>query len=115
MCIRDRIRTIENSVANNKVFNIGNTFEISILDLAKLIWKLVRGDEVPKINFIPYSTFGKYEDVMRRIPDITRARSLLGFKPEVDLENGLRRTIEWQVYRRKALEIETSYIPVCLR
>ena len=109
------IRTIENSAANNKVFNIGNTFEISILDLAKLIWKLVRGDEVPKIKFIPYTTFGKYEDVMRRIPDITRARTLLGFKPEVDLENGLRRTIEWQVSRRKELEIETSYIPVCLR
>ena len=109
------IRTIENSAANNKVFNIGNTFEISILDLAKLIWKLVRGDEVPKIKFIPYSTFGKYEDVMRRIPDITRARTLLDFKPEVDLENGLRRTIEWQVSRRKELKIETSYIPVCLR
>ena len=109
------IRTIENSAANNKVFNIGNTFEISILDLSKLIWKLIRGEEVPKIKFIPYTTFGKYEDVMRRIPDITRASNLLGFKPEVDLENGLRRTIEWQVSRRKELEIETFHIPVCLR
>ncbi len=78
------IKTIENPAANNKVFNIGNTFEISILDLAKLIWKLIRGDEPAKIKLIPYATFGKYEDVMRRIPDITRARSLLGFEPEVD-------------------------------
>ena len=109
------IRTIENSAANNKVFNIGNTFEISILDLAKLIWKLIRGNEPPKIKLIPYSTFGKYEDVMRRIPDITRARSILGFEPEVDLEDGLHRTIDWQVARRKKLDIKTSYIPVCLR
>ena len=109
------IRTIENQAANNKVFNIGNTFEISILDLAKLIWKLIRGDAPAKIKLIPYATFGKYEDVMRRIPDITRARSLLGFEPEVDLEDGLCRTINWQISRRKELEIETPHIPVCLR
>ena len=109
------IRTIENPAANNKVFNIGNTFEISILGLAKLIWKLIRGDEPAKIKLIPYTTFGKYEDVMRRIPDITRARTLLGFKPEVELEDGLCRTIDWQISRRKELNIETSHIPVCLR
>jgi len=109
------IRIIENPDSNNKVFNIGNTFEISILDLAKLIWKLIRGDEPAKIKLIPYATFGKYEDVMRRIPDITRARSLLGFQPEIGLENGLRRTIEWQVSRRNQLNIKTSHIPVFLR
>jgi len=109
------IRTIENPAANNKVFNIGNTFEISILDLAKLIWKLIRGDEPPKIKLIPYTTFGKYEDVMRRIPDITRARSVLGFEPEVDLADGLRLTIDWQLSRRKELNIKTSHLPVCLR
>jgi UDP-glucose 4-epimerase len=109
------IRTIENPAANNKVFNIGNTFEISILDLAKLIWKLVRGDESPKIKLIPYSTFGKYEDVRRRIPDITRARNLLGFEPKIDLEVGLRQTIVWQIVRRKELDIATSHIPDCMR
>ena len=108
-------RCIETPAANNKVFNIGNTREISILELARLIWRLVRGDETPKIKLIPYSTFGKYEDVMRRIPDITRARTLLGFEPRVDLEDGLTRTIEWQVARRKDLGIDTSHIPVCMR
>jgi len=108
-------RCIESPAANNKVFNIGNTREISILDLARLIWRLVRGDEAPKIKFIPYSSFGKYEDVMRRIPDITRARTLLGFEPKVDLEDGLTRTIKWQVARRKDLGIDTSHVPVCMR
>ncbi len=96
------IRTIEMPEANNLVFNIGNTYEITIENLAKLIWRLVRGeDDVPKIKIIPYETFGKYEDVMRRIPDITRARELLGFEPKVDLVEGLRKTIAWQIERRK--------------
>ena len=96
------IRTIEMPEANNLVFNIGNTYEITIEDLAKLIWRLVRGeDDEPKIKLIPYETFGKYEDVRRRIPDITRAREILGFEPKVDLEEGLKKTIAWQIERRK--------------
>lgn len=109
------VRTVEMDEANNLVFNLGNTREITIYDLAQMIWRLVRGDETPKIKLIPYNTFGKYEDVMRRIPDISRARDYLGFEPKVDLEVGLRRTIEWQVKRRKALGIETSYLPACMR
>ena len=109
------VRTVEMDAANNRVFNLGNTREISILGLAQLIWGLVRGDAPPKIKMIPYESFGKYEDVMRRVPDITRARSILGFEPEVDLEDGLRRTIEWQVARRKALGVATPHVPACMR
>ena len=69
----------------------------------------------PKIKLIPYQSFGKYEDVMRRIPDITRARTLLGFEPKVDLEDGLKRTIAWQVERRKALGTATPHVPACMR
>lgn len=104
------VRILENPQANNMVFNLGNPFEISIKDLAQLIWKLVRGDEPARLSLIPYESFGKYEDVQRRVPDITRARTLLGFEPRVDLESGLRRTIQWQVERRRALGIPT-YLP----
>jgi UDP-glucose 4-epimerase len=109
------VRCIEMDAANNMVFNLGNTYEISILDLAKLIWKLVRGDGPAKVKLIPYQTFGKYEDVMRRIPDITRARTKLGFEPKVDLEEGLRRTIEWQVGRRLANGTATPFIPAWMK
>jgi UDP-glucose 4-epimerase len=109
------VRCVEMDAANNRVFNLGNTREISILALAQLIWKLVRGGETPKIKLVPYASFGKYEDVMRRIPDITRARTLLGFEPRVDLEEGLRRTIEWQVARRNALGVATPHVPACMR
>ncbi len=88
---------MEKDAANNQVFNIGATREISILDLGKLVWRLVRGEgDEPRIKMIPYATFGRYEDVRRRIPDIAKARTLLGFAPQVDLEDGLRRTIAWQ-------------------
>ena len=109
------VRCVEKDEANNKVFNLGNTREISILGLAQLVWKLVRGDSPPKIKLIPYESFGKYEDVMRRIPDISRARELLGFEPKVDLEEGLKRTIRWQVERRKAQGVATPFVPACMR
>jgi UDP-glucose 4-epimerase len=101
------IRAIENPAANNQVFNIGTTREISIEGLARIIWQLVRGDEPPKLNFVPYETFGRYEDVMRRVPDISRARDLLGYEPRVELEDGLRATIQWQIERRQQLAVPT--------
>lgn len=102
------IGAIEKPEANNLVFNIGNTHEVTIEHLARLIWRLVRGaDSEPKITFIPYETFGKYEDVMRRVPDNSRAKEILGVTPQVDLETGLRKAIEWQVARRRRMGIET--------
>jgi UDP-glucose 4-epimerase len=106
-------RCVEMPEANNEVFNLGNTHEITIADLARLIWRLIRGDKAePKIKLVPYSTFGKYEDVRRRIPDITKARDLLGFEPTVGLEEGLIKTIRWQVERRRSLGQSTND-PVC--
>jgi UDP-glucose 4-epimerase len=102
------IRAIERPEANNRVFNLGNTREITIEGLARLVWKLIRGNEPAKIRFVPYSTFGNYEDVRRRVPDISRARELLGFEPKVDLDEGLATTIAWQIERRRALKELTS-------
>lgn len=90
---------IENKKSDNEIFNTGGIpdGEISILDLAKLIWKLINGkNSEPKLNFIPYTTFGNYEDVMRRVPDITKLCSTLGFEPKWNLEKGLIETINWQ-------------------
>ena len=93
------VACIENEKSDNEIFNTGGKKggEISIKDLASLIWKLVNGeDSEPKLQFIPYSTFGNYEDVMRRVPDISKLCSTLNFKPEWDLKKGLQATIEWQ-------------------
>ncbi|MFX0137039.1 MAG: GDP-mannose 4,6-dehydratase [Candidatus Hodarchaeota archaeon] len=90
------LRCIEDEKAIGEVFNIGNNKEITIIDLARLVWRLVCGQSEVKLNFVPYSNFGKYEDVRRRIPDISKAKKLLQFEPKVELEEGLIKTIEWQ-------------------
>jgi UDP-glucose 4-epimerase len=84
--------------ANGEIINIGNTQEITILELAKKI-KLLSGTPGElKIDFTPYASFSgkKYEDVMRRVPDVALCEKLLGVKAQVDIDDGLARTIEWQ-------------------
>jgi len=104
------IRAIENPSANNEVFNIGSTREITIEALARMIWRFVRGEEEPKLTRVPYESFGRYEDISRRVPDISRAGTILGFAPRVDLETGLKETIRWQVERRRQLGIPTAEV-----
>lgn len=92
-------RCITDSKSDNDIFNIGSfaSSEISIKDLAILIWKLANGeDATPKLKLLPYETFGKYEDVRRRLPDISKIQNTLGYEPQVSLEEGLKRTIDWQ-------------------
>lgn len=96
------IAILESSHAN-LVVNLGSTEEVTIRELAALVWRLARGDEEPQLEIVPYESFGRYEDVRRRVPDITRARSIFGVEASVDLETGLRRTIEWQIGRRALL------------
>lgn len=91
-----------------EVFNLGNDREITIVGLAKMIWEMIRPGTEPKIEFIPYATFGKYEDVMRRVPDITKSKNILGFQAKWSLEEGLPQTIEWQKTRRAVLETENA-------
>ena len=90
---------ITNKKSDNRIFNIGSAHdcEISIIGLAELIWKMINGDSSkPRLKFIPYSDFGKYEDVMARVPDITRMKDLFNFEPVWKLEAGLQKTIAWQ-------------------
>ena len=97
--VNSLVHCIENNKSDNEIFNTGPKAdaEISIKDLAVLIWKLVNGpNSEPKLNYIPYSTFGNYEDVMRRVPDITKLCSTFNFQPEWDLDKGLSVTIDWQ-------------------
>ena len=88
------IRCIERDEAVGQVFNLGHTEEIAIFDLAMLIWRLC-GQGEPKYRLISYRSFGRYEDVRRRVPDISKATTLLGFQPKIGLEEGLLRTIAW--------------------
>ena len=69
--------------------NIGNPEEVSVLDLAKMIVRIT--ESASDIRFEPLPT----DDPIVRRPDITRARELLGWEPQVSLEQGLERTVDW--------------------
>jgi len=69
--------------------NIGNPMEISILEFAEMINQLTSNPA--GMDFLPDKRFDN--DPQRRCPDISRAKSLLGWEPKVDLNEGLKRTI----------------------
>jgi len=81
--------------AAGQVFNIGSNRETTVLELAALIRQLT--GSASEIVHVPYETaFGPaFEETRRRVPDVTRAREVLGFEAQVSLEEGLRRTLEW--------------------
>ena len=104
--IQGIMKCIFHPAANNDVFNIANEpkEEITIKALAELISDLMSDQyKKPEIKLIPYSTFGKYEDVARRVPDITKIKEKLDYLPKFPLKEGLKRTIEWQVARAKVM------------
>jgi hypothetical protein len=68
--------------------NLGNPAEMSLIDLAKLIIELTESRSEIVFEALPI------DDPQVRQPDITRAKQLLGWEPEVDIRDGLRVTIE---------------------
>ena len=79
-------------------FNVGNARSaVTIYDLAQRIKRLTRAPG--EIVFQPLH----YTDVELRIPNVEKAREVLGFEAEVDLDEGLARTIAWYRSRRPAL------------
>ncbi|KAB8139609.1 SDR family oxidoreductase [Chloroflexia bacterium SDU3-3] len=70
--------------------NIGNPGEYTIKDFAEVINKLTDNP-----GGIVYKDMRTQDDPQVRQPDITKAKSVLGWEPKVDIEEGLRRTIPW--------------------
>lgn len=84
------LELMEAKLDNNEVFNLGNPREAySTLGLAREV-KRIAGSEVP-IKFVPTTN----TDVKVRIPNIDKARRLLGFNPETDIGKGIRMTYDW--------------------
>lgn len=104
--VRGTILASEVPEAVGEAFNIGNDEEITIMELAKkmlriaeelgmaegLRWRHVSSGEI----------YGEeFEDIQRRVPDLEKSWRVLGYAPEVDLEDGLRRTL--RAYRDRGL------------
>lgn len=81
--------------AKGETINLGNPGEFNVLETAKIVWKAIQGDSEPKITSAPLPK----DDPMRRQPDITKAKQLLGWEPTISFEEGLAKTIEY--FRQK--------------
>ena len=86
----------EHPEAFGRVFNLGGTEEISIGDLAERIIELAGSDS--EVEYIPYDAAYEegFEDMVRRVPNVDRARQLVGFEPSVGLDDIIRSVIEDQ-------------------
>jgi UDP-glucose 4-epimerase len=94
--VEGTLRCLEHPDAVGQTFNICNTRStVTIYDLAQRIRRLTEAEV--EIVFQPLH----YADVELRIPNVEKAREVLGFDAKVDLDEGLARTIAW--YREKAL------------
>jgi UDP-glucose 4-epimerase len=82
--------------AYGEVFNIGSTKDISIYELAVLV-KTITGSR-SEIQFLPYEQAYEagFEDMQRRLPDISKIQRILGYEPTLDLEEILQQIIAVQ-------------------
>lgn len=87
--------------AHGGAFNLGTGIQTRILDLAQMIIKVC--DSRSRIEFAPRRP---WDNSPRRQADISRAQSVLGFKPTVSVSDGIERTVAWFQEHRE--EIETA-------
>jgi len=87
------IKLMDNEKSVGQVFNVGSNKEISIFDLARKVKELTNSQS--EIVLVPYDEAYEegFEDMPRRIPDISKANQHIGFIPNVDLEGILRKVI----------------------
>ena len=92
--VRAMVALINEPAAIGHVFNIGHGAEIAINELAEKVKALTSSPS--EIVHIPYDRAYEsgFEDMPRRVPDITKLQSLIGFRPTVELDEILTRVIE---------------------
>lgn len=98
-CVYDTIEAImklmDLSKTFGEVFNIGTSIEISILELAEKIIEMTNSKS--KVKYLSYDeAYEKgFEDMLRRVPDISKINSVIGFKPKYSLEETIKIVIRY--------------------
>jgi UDP-glucose 4-epimerase len=86
------LAAMEHPAAVNNDFNVSTAESTTVLDLAELIWKKIKGTDVPfsVVSDDPYEY-----DVQKRVPDVAKAREVLGFEATTSLDVMLDEVIPW--------------------
>jgi len=89
---RGIVTAMLHGAARNEDFNISTAESTSVLELAEIIWRKLRGPDVP----FRYVSDDPYEyDVQKRVPDVAKAREVLGFEATTSLSEMLDEVIPW--------------------
>jgi UDP-glucose 4-epimerase len=93
------VKLMDHEESVGQVFNIGSNQEVSISQLAERIKDLTGSDS--EIHYIPYSEAYEegFEDMPRRVPDVTKVANLVGFAPKMDLDGILKQVIAYHSER----------------
>ena len=93
--VKALIKLMDEPTAVGQVFNIGSNQEVTILELAERVKELTNSDS--EIIFVPYDEAYEegFEDMPRRVPDITKVNELVGFRPEMSLDGILQTVIRY--------------------
>jgi len=93
--VRGLLALVDHPKAIGEVFNIGNGHEISIRALAEKVKAMT--NSTSEIVTIPYDQAYEagFEDMPRRVPDITKINKLVGYEPRVQLDDILARVIDY--------------------
>lgn len=101
--VRGTMLAMHTEAAVGEIINIGNAEEVSVIDCAHLIHHLCDTGRPLKLRYVPMQEiFGNYREVHRRVPDLSKAKTLLGYKPRTSFEEGLAMTIR---ERKRQLEL----------
>jgi nucleoside-diphosphate-sugar epimerase len=88
---RGIVRAMEHDDARNEDFNLSTAESTTVLELASLIWSKIKGDE--PLRYASDEPFA--HDVAMRVPDVTKAREVLGFTADTTLDTMLDEVIPW--------------------
>jgi UDP-glucose 4-epimerase len=83
---------MESPAAVNDDFNLSTATSTTVLELAELVWRAVHGPDRP-FRFVSDPAFE--HDVQRRVPDVRKAREVLGFEATTSLETMLEEVVPW--------------------
>ncbi len=90
------LKASENEKAEGEAINIGSTHEITMADLARKIIDITGKSNLLEPEFINTTElYDSYEDLSRRLPEVSKAKQILGWEAKTELEVGLRKTIEF--------------------